>query len=100
MLRQMNDLTTGPISRHIVRMALPMAFGMLFQTAYLLIDLYFVAGLGDAALAGVSSAGTLQYIVMAATQVLGVGTVAPIAQASGRRDRDDATLVLNQSLFL
>ena len=100
MLRQMNDLTTGPISRHIVRMALPMAFGMLFQTAYLLIDLYFVAGLGDAALAGVSSAGTLQYIVMAATQVLGVGTVALIAQASGRRDRDDATLVLNQSLFL
>ena len=96
----MNDLTTGPIARHIVRMALPMAFGMLFQTAYLLIDLYFVAGLGDAALAGVSSAGTLQYVVMAATQVLGVGTVALIAQASGRKDRDDATLVLNQSLFL
>jgi putative MATE family efflux protein len=96
----MNDLTQGPILRHIVKMALPMTFGMLFQTAYLLIDLYFVAGLGDAALAGVSSAGTLQYIVMAATQVLGVGTVALIAQASGRRDRDDATLVFNQSLFL
>ena len=96
----MNDLTQGPIARHIVKMALPMAFGMLFQTAYLLIDLYFVAGLGDAALAGVSAAGTLQYVVMAVTQVLGVGTVALIAQASGRRDRDDATLVLNQSLFL
>ena len=96
----MNDLTTGPIARHIVRMALPMAFGMLFQTAYLLIDLYFVAGLGNAALAGVSSAGTLQYIVMAVTQVLGVGTLSLIAQASGRRDRADATLVLNQSLFL
>jgi putative MATE family efflux protein len=96
----MNDLTQGSIPRHIVKMALPMAFGMLFQTAYLLIDLYFVAGLGDAALAGVSSAGTLQYIVMAATQVLGVGTVALIAQSSGRKDREDATLVLNQSLFL
>lgn len=96
----MNDLTEGPIVRHIIRMALPMAFGMLFQTAYLLIDLYFVAGLGDAAVAGVSSAGTLQFIVMAATQVLGVGTVALIGQASGRRDRDDATLVFNQSLFL
>ncbi|MCC7051737.1 MAG: MATE family efflux transporter [Gemmatimonadaceae bacterium] len=96
----MNDLTQGPILRHIIRMAIPMMFGMLFQTAYLLIDLYFVAGLGDAALAGVSAAGTLQYIVMAATQVLGVGTVALIAQASGRKDRDDATLVFNQSLFL
>lgn len=96
----MNDLTHGPIVRHIIRMAVPMAFGMLFQTAYLLIDLYFVAGLGDAALAGVSAAGTLQYIVMAATQVLAVGTTALIAQASGRRDRDDATLVFNQSLCL
>lgn len=96
----MNDLTQGPIVRHIIRMAVPMAFGMLFQTAYLLIDLYFVAGLGDAALAGVSAAGTLQYIVMAATQVLAVGTTALIAQASGRRDRDDATLVFNQSLCL
>jgi putative MATE family efflux protein len=96
----MNDLTQGPILRHIIKMAIPMTFGMLFQTAYLLIDLYFVAGLGDAAVAGVSSAGTLQYIVMAATQVLGVGTVALIAQASGRKDRADATLVFNQSLFL
>jgi putative MATE family efflux protein len=96
----MNDLTKGPIMPHIIRMALPMAFGMLFQTAYLLIDLYFVAGLGDAAMAGVSSAGSLQYVVMAATQVLGVGTVALIAQASGRQDRADATLVFNQSLFL
>ena len=96
----MNDLTEGPITRHIVRMALPMAFGMLFQTAYLLIDLYFVAGLGDAALAGVSAAGSLQYIVLAATQVLGVGTTALIAQASGRKDRDDATRVFNQSLLL
>ena len=96
----MNDLTQGPILRHIIKMAIPMTFGMLFQTAYLLIDLYFVAELGDAALAGVSSAGTLQYIVMAATQVLAVGTVALIAQASGRKDRADATLVFNQSLFL
>jgi putative MATE family efflux protein len=100
MLPRMNDLTQGSIARHIVTMALPMTFGMLFQTAYLLIDLYFVAGLGDAALAGVSSAGSLQYVVMAATQVLGVGTTALIAQASGRKDRDDATLVLNQSLVL
>jgi putative MATE family efflux protein len=96
----MNDLTQGSITRHIVKMAVPMALGMLFQTAYLLIDLYFVAALGDAALAGVSSAGALQYVVMAVTQVLGVGTVALIAQASGRKDRADATLVLNQSIVL
>ncbi|MCU0635960.1 MAG: MATE family efflux transporter [Gemmatimonadaceae bacterium] len=96
----MQDLTQGPIPKHIVRMAIPMAAGMAFQTLYYLIDLYFVARLGDAAIAGVGAAGTLQFIIMAVAQVLGVGTAALIAQAAGRRDRDDATLVLNQSLLL
>src|ERR1700733_14441780 len=81
-------------------MALPIAAGMLFQTLYFLIDLYFVAHLGDAAIAGVSAAGNIMFIVMALTQVLGVGTVTLIAQAVGRKDHDDANLVFNQSLLL
>jgi putative MATE family efflux protein len=96
----MQDLTTGSISRHIIRLAVPMMLGMLFQTLYYLVDLYFVAKVGDAALAGVGAAGTLQFIVMAATQVLGVGTTVLISHAAGRQDRDDATRVLNQSLLL
>lgn len=64
-----------------------MAAGMIFQTLYYLVDLYFVARLGDAAVAGVSAAGNVQFIVMALTQVLGVGTMALIAHAVGRRDR-------------
>ena len=75
----MHDLTQGSIPRHLLRLAAPIAIGMLFQTLYYLIDLYFVARLGDSAIAGVSSAGTAQFIVMAMTQVLGVGTMALIA---------------------
>ena len=96
----MKDLTTGSIPRHILRMAIPMAAGMIFQTLYYLVDLYFVARLGDAAVAGVSSAGNVQMIVMALTQVLGVGTMALIAQAVGRKDKADATLIFNQSTIL
>ncbi len=96
----MHDMTEGPIGRHLVRMAAPIALGMLFQTLYVLVDLYFVARLGDAAIAGVSTAGNLQFIIMAATQVLGVGTMALIAQAAGRKDQADANLVFNQSLVL
>lgn len=77
-----------------------MAAGMIFQTMYYLVDLYFVARLGDAAVAGVSSAGNVQFIIMALTQVLGVGTMALIAQAVGRRDQADANLVFNQSTLV
>ena len=83
-----------------MRLSVPIAIGMLFQTLYVLIDLYFVAQLGESAIAGVGAAGNAQFLIMALTQVLGVGTMALIAQASGRKDREDANLIFNQSLLL
>lgn len=96
----MKDLTDGSIAKNILQMALPIAAGMFFQTLYFLIDLYFVSGLGDAAIAGVGAGGNVMFIVFALTQVLGVGTVALISHAVGRKDRADATLIFNQSLVL
>jgi MATE family, multidrug efflux pump len=81
-------------------MAVPIAAGMLLQTLYYFVDLYFVARLGDAALAGVSAAGNVFFIVMALTQMLGVGTVALMSHAVGRKDRDDANHIFNQSVVL
>src|ERR1700691_4740725 len=94
------DLTNSSIAKNILYMALPIAAGMIFQTLYFLIDLYFVGGLGAAALAGVGAAGNVTMIVMAVTQVLGVGTVTLISHAAGRKDQTDATLVFNQSLVM
>ena len=45
----MKDLTKGSIPSHLIAMAVPMAAGMIFQTLYFFVDLYFVAKLGDAA---------------------------------------------------
>ena len=96
----MKDLTQGPIARLLVAMAVPIAVGMLFQTLYFLVDLYFVSRLGDAAIAGVSTAGTVSFIILAATQMLGVGTVALVANAAGRKDQAAANLVFNQAVLL
>ena len=96
----MKDLTEKPILGHLLQMTIPIFVGMLFQTLYFLIDLYFVARLGDASLAGVGAAGNVTFLVIALTQVLGVGTVALISHAAGRKDQADATLVFNQSLVL
>ena len=96
----MKDLTKGSIPSHLIAMAVPMAAGMIFQTLYFFVDLYFVAKLGDAAVAGVSTAGNAMFIIMALTQVLGVGTVALIAHAVGRKDQADANLIFNQSLLI
>ncbi len=100
MTTRSTDLTQGSIPGHLIRLAAPLAAGMIFQTLYYLVDLYFVARLGDAAIAGVAAAGNVQFIVMSLTQILGVGTMALIAHAVGRKDQADANLVFNQSLVL
>jgi putative MATE family efflux protein len=96
----MRNLTEGSIPQHIVTMSVPTGVGLLVQTLYYLVDLYFVAALGDASLAGVSSAGIAMFIIMGMTQVLGVGTVAMISHAAGVNDRNQANLVFNQSMVL
>ena len=96
----MKDLTQGSIIGHLVRMASVMLIGMLGQTLYYIVDLYFVSGLGADAIAGVGAAGNIAFVVLALTQILNVGTVALISHAAGRKDQPDANLVFNQSLAL
>ncbi|HUL97593.1 MAG TPA: MATE family efflux transporter [Usitatibacter sp.] len=96
----MKDLTQGPIGRHLVEMSIPIAVGMLLQTLYFLVDLYFVSRLGDAAIAGVSAAGNVMMVVFALTQMLGVGTVALMSHAVGRKDQAEAIHIFNQSIVL
>ena len=93
----MEDLTTGPITRHLLKTTSYMLVMMVFQTLYYLIDLYWVGRLGTAAVAGVGIAGNLSWIVLAISQMLGVGTTTVIAHASGRKNRDDAKHLFNQS---
>src|SRR5216110_3411378 len=96
----MKDLTQGSIVSHILSMAPPIVAGMVTIMICQLVDLYFVAGLGEAAVAGVAAAGNAGFLINGFMQVLGVGTVALMAHAVGRKDRDDANLVFNQSLVL
>jgi putative MATE family efflux protein len=96
----MKDMTRGSVLSHILGMAAFIALSTMFQTLYLLVDLYFVGRLGKEAIAGVGMAGNLTFLVLALTQALGVGTTALIAHALGRKDRDRAELLFNQALLL
>ena len=96
----MKDLTRGSIVSHILSMAPPIVVGMVTIMICQLVDLYFVADLGDAAVAGVAAAGNAGFLINALMQVLGVGSVALIAHAVGRKDPLDANLVFNQAIVL
>src|ERR1051326_4283008 len=96
----MKDLTQGSVIRHLLRMAAFLAVSMLVQTLYLLADLYWVGRLGKEAIAAVGVAGNLMMVVVALTQMLGVGTTAVVAQAAGRKEQPEAERTFNQSLVM
>jgi putative MATE family efflux protein len=95
-----NDLTQGSVTKHILQLSAFLAVSMIFQTLYYLVDLYFVSRLGKEAIAGVGLAGNLMLVVLALTQMLGVGTTSLISHAAGQKDRRRAQLVFNQSFAL
>lgn len=96
----MEDLTTGTVTRHLLKTTSFMLVTMIFQTLYFLIDLYWVGRLGTRAVAAVGIAGTLTFVVLALTQMLGVGTTTLVSHAIGRKDRDGANLMFNQAQVL
>lgn len=96
----MQDLTTGSLTRHLLKTASFMLVTMIFQTLYFLIDLYWVGRLGKEAVAAVAVAGNLTFIVLAVSQMLGVGTTTLVSHAAGQKDHARALLVFNQSQVL
>src|SRR5215471_15058279 len=98
--RIMKDLTQGSVTKHLLQMTSFLAISMVVQTLYLLADLYWVGHLGKEAIAAVGVAGNFTMIVLALTQMLGVGTTALISQAAGRKDQSHAELAFNQSFVI
>jgi len=96
----MQDLTTGSLTRHLLKTTGFMLVTMVFQTLYFLIDLYWVGRLGKEAVAGVGIAGNLNFVTLAVTQMLSVGITTLVSHATGQKDHDRALLVFNQSQVL
>jgi MATE family, multidrug efflux pump len=96
----MQDLTTGSLSGHLLKTTSFMLVSMVFQTLYVLVDLYWVGSLGTDAVAAVGISGNLTFIVLAVSQMLGVGATTLVSHAAGRKDHEQAMFLFNQAQAL
>ncbi len=96
----MQDLTTGSLTGHLLKTTSFMLVSMVFQTLYVLVDLFWVGRLGTDAIAAVGLSANLSFIVIAITQVLSVGATTLVSHASGRKDQARAIFLFNQSQVL
>ena len=96
----MQDLTTGSLSGHLIKTTSFMLVSMIFQTLYVLVDLFWVGRLGTDAVAAVGISANLSFLVLAISQMLGVGTTTVVSHAAGSKQHDQAIFLFNQSQIL
>ncbi|MHC1624779.1 MAG: MATE family efflux transporter [Methermicoccaceae archaeon] len=93
-------LTVGSIHKNLWKLAFPMIIGNVLEVAFEMFDLFFVGKLGPEAIAAVSLAGSVMFVIIAGVVGISVGTTAMISRFIGAEDREGATRVANQSLIL
>ncbi len=84
-----NLMTEGPVSEKIIRFAVPLFIGNMFQQLYNMADSLIVGNfIGSKALAAVSSAGNLIFLFTGFFAGLSMGAGVVIARYIGAKDRD------------
>lgn len=88
-----------PVSRIIMKMALPTIIAFLINSIYSLADTYFVSSLGTNATAAVSVNASLDQLILMAGSMLGIGATSYISRLLGAKDEEKASSVLSAAFF-
>ena len=94
------DLTTGPVYKHLIRMALPMTVGIAASMGFILADTFFIGKLGPDELAAIGFAGPIAMIIIAASIGLSAGTSSVLARAVGSGDQQGMVKLATHSFIL
>src|SRR3989344_8805085 len=98
--RQYKNLARGSISENLIWLAYPTILAMFLQTSFNLVDTIFVGRISAEALAAVSMAFPLLFIVISIGAGLGISTTSLIANKLGANQKKEADNIAEHSLFI
>ncbi len=99
MKEQATRMTEGSVWRHIVRFALPVFWGNLFQQLYNVVDSLVVGNfLGSDALAAVSSSGSLIFLFVGLFSGIFTGASVVISRYFGARDNEHLSAAVHTTV--
>lgn len=94
------DYTSGPLSRAIFLLAVPMTLEMVMQSVFEVLDIFFVSKLGPDAVAGVGLSASLLILVYALAMGLSMAVTATVARRIGEKDSEAAAHTAAQGILL
>ena len=98
-----SDFSTGSVYRHILSLAVPMTIAQLVQLLYNMVDRIYIGHLpGESflALTGLGLTFPIVTIVMAVTNLFGVGGAPLFSIARGRKDEKQAQRIMGNAFFM
>ncbi len=94
------DFTQEPLNRAIVLLAVPMVLEMCMESLFGIVDIFWVARLGEAAVAGVGVTESLLTVVYGLALGISMATTAMVARRTGEKDAEGASRAAAQSVLL
>lgn len=94
------DYTSGPIIKSLIGLALPIVFANILQTAYQLVDTFWVGRLGAEAVAAVSLSFPVLFLLISLGGGLAIAGTIMVAQYKGKGDLKQIDYVSAQTLLM
>ena len=91
---------TGDYKKAIWHLAMPITFAWIIQQSILLVDIFWVSGLGADSVAAISIVYPVVAVMIGIGNGLGIGASSAIARSIGRRLRREAETKAGQALLL
>jgi putative MATE family efflux protein len=97
-IKDQNDLTSGPIMRKLMRLAIPIIGSQALQMLYNLTDMFWLGRLGSGEVAATGAVGLYMWLSVAFMYIGSIGASIGVSQAVGSGDREKAKVYANTAL--
>lgn len=95
------DMTTGSPAKHILRFALPLLIGNLFQQLYNMVDSVVVGNfVGKQAVAAVGTCGSMNFLFFSLSSGLAIGIGIIVAQYFGAKDEKNVRVTIANAFYV
>lgn len=94
----MKSLTQGSIPRHILSLSIPTMLGLLLQSFYDLVDMFWIGKISSEAIAAITLFAMIFWLVEILNEIIGTGSVSLLSQNYGSGDIQAVAEIAEQTI--